>query len=311
MLRASASDWPALLGAEPGIGARRVDQRDDRRAELGGQLHQPERLAVALGMRHAEVALEVLLGVAALLVPDDHHRDAAEPRPAAHDRRVVHVEPVAVELDEVGEDGAEVVERVRAAGVAGDHDPLDGREVPVDLRPQRLELALQPLELAVDVDLSLGRRSASGPRSAAPARAAASRTPAYTLRPSGSSRLDVVDGIGAQEIAQGPNEVLLRRDADATGPEPHRLPVPVAPLNIERRRARDGPSRGRRPPGARPARARAGARQRRLSATAPERLELVQRPGRLHDERRVVLAPVPVAVAAGEQQRRVRAGSSG
>ncbi len=127
-----------------------------RRAELGGELHQPERLAVALGMRHAEVALEVLLGVAAVLMADDHHRLAVEPRPAADDRRVVHVEAVAVQLDEVGEDGAEVVERVRPAGVAGDHDPLQGREVAVDVRPQRLELALEALELAVDVDLPFG-----------------------------------------------------------------------------------------------------------------------------------------------------------
>ena len=42
------------------------------------------------------------------------------------------------------------------AGVAGDHDPLDRREVPVDLGPQRFELALQALELAVDVDLAFG-----------------------------------------------------------------------------------------------------------------------------------------------------------
>ena len=68
--------------------------------------------------------------------------------------RVVHVEAVAVELDEVGEDGAEIVERVRTAGMAGDHDPLDGREIPVDLRPQRFELPLEAVELALDVDLS-------------------------------------------------------------------------------------------------------------------------------------------------------------
>ena len=59
-------------------------------------------------------------------------------------------------FDEVGEDGAEVVERVRAAGVAGDQHPLDGREIAVDLRPERLELSLETLELALDVDLALG-----------------------------------------------------------------------------------------------------------------------------------------------------------
>ena len=72
----------ALLGAEPGIGARRVDQRDDRRVEARGQLHQAQRLAVALGVRHAEVALEVLLGVAALLVADHHDRRARRAAPS-------------------------------------------------------------------------------------------------------------------------------------------------------------------------------------------------------------------------------------
>ncbi len=80
----------------------------------------------------------------------------AEPGPAADDRRVVAVEPVAVELDEVGEDGAEVVEGVGAAGMAGDHHALDRRQVAVDLLAQRVELALQALELSVDVDLPFG-----------------------------------------------------------------------------------------------------------------------------------------------------------
>ena len=145
----------ALLGAEAGIGARRVDERDDRGAELGGELHEAERLPVALRVRHPEVALEILLGVPALLVTDHHHRHTGEPGPAADDRGVVHVEPVAVQLDEVGEDGAEIVESVRPAGVAGHHDPLERREISVDVRPERLELALEPLELALDVDLPL------------------------------------------------------------------------------------------------------------------------------------------------------------
>src|SRR5438093_669593 len=46
----------ALFGAEPGIGAGRVDERDDGLTELLGQMHEPERLAIALGMRHPEVA---------------------------------------------------------------------------------------------------------------------------------------------------------------------------------------------------------------------------------------------------------------
>ena len=132
------------------------DEGDDRGGELGGEPHQPEGLAVALRVRHAEVAFQVLLGVPALLVPDHHHRAAAQPRPAAHDGGVVEVEAVAVQLDEVGEDGAEIVEGVGTAGVAGDHDALDGREISVDLGPERFQLALESLQLALDVDLPLG-----------------------------------------------------------------------------------------------------------------------------------------------------------
>ena len=60
-----------------------------------------------------------------------------------------------MELDEVGEDRAEIVEGVRAARVARHHDALQRRQVAVDLGPETLELGLQSLELAIDVDLPL------------------------------------------------------------------------------------------------------------------------------------------------------------
>ena len=60
----------ALLGADAGIGAGRVDEGEERQLELLGELHQAQRLAIALGARHAEVAQRALLGVAALLVAD-------------------------------------------------------------------------------------------------------------------------------------------------------------------------------------------------------------------------------------------------
>ena len=68
----------ALLGVEAGIGAGRIDKREDRPAELGGELHQPQRLAIALGLGLAEVARHALLGVAALLVAEDQHVAAFE-----------------------------------------------------------------------------------------------------------------------------------------------------------------------------------------------------------------------------------------
>src|ERR1051325_6385426 len=110
----------ALFGAEAGVGARRVDQGDHGRAEFRRQPHEPHRLAVALRMRHPEVAIQVFLGVAALLMSDDHDGDAVEPRPAADDGGVVAVQAVAVQLHEIGEYGVDVVERIGPARMPGD-----------------------------------------------------------------------------------------------------------------------------------------------------------------------------------------------
>ena len=76
----------ALFGFDARIGRRRVDEHDDRPAELLGQPHHAQRLAIALGPRVAEVPEDLLLGVAALLVADDQHRLAVEAREAGHDR---------------------------------------------------------------------------------------------------------------------------------------------------------------------------------------------------------------------------------
>ncbi len=73
---------------------------------------------------------------------------------------IVAVEPVAVELDEVGEDGAEVVERVRATRVPGHHAPAGSASGAVDLLAHGVELVLQQLDLAADVDLAVARRDA-------------------------------------------------------------------------------------------------------------------------------------------------------
>src|SRR3546814_16570547 len=59
--------------------------------EALGQLHQAQRLAVALRARHAEVALALGLGVAALPVADHHPRAPVDPCQAADARGVVGV----------------------------------------------------------------------------------------------------------------------------------------------------------------------------------------------------------------------------
>ena len=86
----------ALLGADAGIGAGRVDEGEQRQPEPGRHVHQAQRLAVALRARHTEVAEYLGLGVAALLVADQHHRAAAEAAEAADDRVIVRKGAVAV-----------------------------------------------------------------------------------------------------------------------------------------------------------------------------------------------------------------------
>ncbi len=86
----------ALFGTDAGVGARGVDERHDGAAELLSESHEPQRLAVSLGMGHAEVAAQVLLHVAALLVADDHDRAAVETSPSPHDGGIVTVHAVAV-----------------------------------------------------------------------------------------------------------------------------------------------------------------------------------------------------------------------
>ena len=105
--------WPACSAPTPGIRAGRVDERQDRVAEAVGQLDRADRLAVALGPGHAEVAVRALRQVAALLVADERHRPAVVGGDAGHDRRVVAGRAVAVQLVGVAEQALRVVERVR------------------------------------------------------------------------------------------------------------------------------------------------------------------------------------------------------
>ena len=77
-----------------------------------------QRLAIAFGLGHAQVAENFLLGVAALLLADDHDGALFEPAHAGDDGVVVGEEAVAVDLVEIGEQALDVVERMRALGMA-------------------------------------------------------------------------------------------------------------------------------------------------------------------------------------------------
>src|SRR5690606_30216275 len=146
-----------FLRADARVGARRVDQGDDRPAELVRHLHQAQRLAVPLRVRHPEVAAEVLLHVPPLLLPDDHDGLALQPRPAPHDRLVIPEAAVAVELNEVRERALDVIQGVWPLGMARELNALDGAQPAHALRLEPLQLALQHADLFRDVQ-------APGPR---------------------------------------------------------------------------------------------------------------------------------------------------
>ncbi len=82
--------------------------------ELLGHPVQPDRLPVALGVRHPEAPRDVLLGGrAALLRDDDDGPDAVELRDPADDRRIVAVAAVAMQLLELFEQAVDDLDRVR------------------------------------------------------------------------------------------------------------------------------------------------------------------------------------------------------
>ena len=92
---------------------------------------------------------------------DDDDALALETREAADDRRVVSVESVAVELDEVLEEEPDEVAGVGTLGVAGELRPLPGRQACVGLLALPVEPLLELRDLLADagrVVLGLERR---------------------------------------------------------------------------------------------------------------------------------------------------------
>ena len=117
-----ASAMPRSSDSGPGWAPGHVDEGHDREAEPLGELHDPHRLAVALGMGHPEVAPDVLVRLGALLLADHDEPVAVDPGKARHDRLVVAECAVAVELHELIGHRRHELERVGALDVPGELD---------------------------------------------------------------------------------------------------------------------------------------------------------------------------------------------
>ena len=129
-----------LLGVEPGISAGSVHEGHDGPRELGRQLHHAQGLAVPLRLGHPEVAVDLLLGVAALLVAQDCDRPVLVEGEPTDERGVVAVAAVAVDLGELGEEGLDEVQGIGPIGVAGHQRLLPGGEPRVDAAPLAVQL---------------------------------------------------------------------------------------------------------------------------------------------------------------------------
>ena len=146
----------ALFAADARIGAGRIDERDDRQAETLGGAHQAQCLAIAFGLGHAVVAAHALLGIAPLLLADDHDGRPSMPRQAADDGQVVAEHAVAMQLGEIRADHVDVVERIGPARMARELRDLPGRQRREDGGGELPALLLQARDLLGDVDLGVG-----------------------------------------------------------------------------------------------------------------------------------------------------------
>src|SRR5690606_7081632 len=145
----------ALLGIDTRVGPGRVDEGDQRQVEAVRKAHQPLRLAVAFRLGHAEVAVALLLGVAALLVADDHQPPLTEPCQSADDGVVVAEHAITMQLIEITEYSVNVLKRVRAPRMARQLGHLPGRQRGEDVPGKLFALLLELLDLLSEVQVAL------------------------------------------------------------------------------------------------------------------------------------------------------------
>jgi hypothetical protein len=138
-----------LFGADAGVGPGSVDEGDDWKAEFLGRLHHPERLAVSLGVRLAEIPGDSLARAPALLMADKGGRPAFVKSEAGDDGRVVGEPAVAVHLGEILDQVGNVIEGVRTLRVAGDLHDLGGRQSGADSGPFVLDLLTERSDFIV------------------------------------------------------------------------------------------------------------------------------------------------------------------
>ena len=149
----------ALFRANARIGAGGVNKGDDRQLELFRHLHKTERLAVAFRIWHAEIAVDLLLGIAPLLVADNHDRLAFEAGEAANYGVIIAKVPVAMKFDKLGEHEIDIVLGKGTVDMTGYLCGLPAGEVGKDIRPHLLHTPFKGGHISADVQAASCQRS--------------------------------------------------------------------------------------------------------------------------------------------------------
>ena len=118
-------------------------------AKFFRDLHDAQSLAVALRVRHAEIAVDTLLHVAGLLIADDENFLAVKAGHAANNGGIVAETAVAVNFAQVGENALDVVEGLRALRMAGKFRFLPGGLLGLHLFAQSMDAFLELRQLAM------------------------------------------------------------------------------------------------------------------------------------------------------------------
>ena len=137
----------ALFAANARIGALSVNQTDHGQAVLLRQFHLGEGFAIAFRVGASEIAGDLLFRIPALVLSDEHDLVAADAREAGHDRPVIPARTIAVQLDVVPGQQAQVVRQNRAMRVPRHLHGFPGRQARVRLTGHVPEGSSQVLDL--------------------------------------------------------------------------------------------------------------------------------------------------------------------
>ena len=118
----------ALLGANTRISAGRVDKSEHGNLKFFCRFHQAQGFAVAFRLGHTKIAADFFFGVAPFLMANHHHALAVKTRQAAHNGGIIGKSTVAVQLFKIGAQGVDIIQGVRALGMARHLRHLHRRE---------------------------------------------------------------------------------------------------------------------------------------------------------------------------------------